>query len=644
MTYRFGPFRADRTTYRVFKGDQAIELTPKLLDLLFYLLERPATLVTKETLLDALWPGANVTDNALAQAISELRDALGDEPSTSVFIKTIARRGYRFVAEVRAGTDAPAVDAAPTERAAAPATFGAGGLPAIAVLDFANVTGDAEVAWLAAGIPETVTSDLASLDHFRVIDRWRVVQAARTTTGSAREIAAELGAQFIVTGSYQRSGTALRITARIVDVTAGEAVADAKVDGPIHDVFRLQDSIVSSFARELGVTLPVSPNRLGVRETSSLDAYRAYTEGLLKTESLDTELVNASIADFKRAIELDPRYAIAYTGLANAELVAYETTRLAPAQNRRALDSGIEHARQALRLDDRLAEAHGTLSFLLSSAGKFDEARAAAQRATALEPENWRHQYRLGHASWGEERLRALERAVALYPQFAFAPLEMAMVHIARGRLDLAENLVQRGVFEQDRLGRAGDRFPAAGFHWFLGLLQAARGDDETALAEFDRELANVSRTRLYGPEYAASALVARGQVQLRGGRLEQAIASFTTAHDYIEDFAAAHVGLATALARTGDAAAGHAARQHMRASIETLESSDRLQEAWVMRACDAAAHEGAGPALAWLDRLLQAGPPSYWGWTIPIEPMLQTLRNDAEYVRILTMLAARAK
>src|SRR6188472_4331461 len=100
MSYHFGPFVADRASYRLLKNGVAIELTPKLLDLLFYLLERPATLVTKEALLDGVWPDANVTDNALAQAISELRDALGDVPSAPTYIRTVARRGYRFVATV----------------------------------------------------------------------------------------------------------------------------------------------------------------------------------------------------------------------------------------------------------------------------------------------------------------------------------------------------------------------------------------------------------------------------------------------------------------------------------------------------------------------------------------------------------------
>src|SRR6185295_15712420 len=120
MQYSFGPFRADREAYRAWNGPHALELTPKLLGLLFYLLDRPATLVTKEELLDGVWPNANVTDNALAQAVSELREAIGDSAAAPTYIRTVARRGYRFVATVdRVAAQTPpraeaaAVDGAP---------------------------------------------------------------------------------------------------------------------------------------------------------------------------------------------------------------------------------------------------------------------------------------------------------------------------------------------------------------------------------------------------------------------------------------------------------------------------------------------------------------------------------------------------
>src|SRR5438445_5315565 len=152
-SYRFGPFVADRTGYRVLRDGDPLDLTPKLLDLLFHLLDHSAALVTKEALLESLWPDANVTDNALAQAMSELRQALGDDPGAPQFIKTVARRGYRFIAPVTR------VDAMETARARTPAPDTDADVPTIAVMDFANVTGDADSAWLAAGIAETVTGD-----------------------------------------------------------------------------------------------------------------------------------------------------------------------------------------------------------------------------------------------------------------------------------------------------------------------------------------------------------------------------------------------------------------------------------------------------------------------------------------------------
>src|SRR6185436_4145790 len=109
-TFRFGPFFVDGGLYRVQRGDETVELTPKLLDLLIHLLEHAGSLVTKEDLLNALWPDANVTENALAQAVSELRQAIGDDAASPTFIKTVARRGYRFIAPVTRGEPQPATE------------------------------------------------------------------------------------------------------------------------------------------------------------------------------------------------------------------------------------------------------------------------------------------------------------------------------------------------------------------------------------------------------------------------------------------------------------------------------------------------------------------------------------------------------
>ena len=635
MTYRFGPFTADRAGYRVRRGAEALDLTPKLLDLLFHFLERPARLVTKEELLDAVWPGANVTDNALAQAVSELRGALGDDRASPTYIRTVARRGYRFIAPVDArGEEAPAARREPSP---------ADGPRAIAVLDYANVTGAADVAWLSAGIAETVTSDLAALDHFRVVDRWRVVQAARQTGGALPDVATALGVPLVVAGSFQYSGHQLRITTRIVDVALGEAVAEAKVDGALVDIFSLQDGIVPLLARELRWPA-ASRGRRRAAETSNLEAYRAYTEGWLKIETLDTGLVPNAIADFERAIALDARYAMAYTGLATAEFEAYEMTRLAAEPDMRALASAIEHAQHAIRLDDRLAEAYATLSLLLSSSGRLPEARAAALEAVGLEPDNWRHQYRLGHASWGGARLRAFDRALALYPDFAYARLEAAMVHVAQGRFDRAEALVQEGVAVQDRQAGAGDRFPAIGFHWLLGTLLAARGRVDEACVEFDRELGQSHSRRLYGPEYAAAALVARGHAALDLGNAARAAASFRGALDHVQGYARAWLGLTVALRALGDAGGERTAHDQLDSAMAALVRTDRTHEALLINACVALQRDGPAAAIARLEELVGLEPPSVGGWTLPVEPLLRPIQAHPEFRAVLRRLADRAR
>src|SRR5512145_2339832 len=133
--YRFGPFFLDGASYRLVRDGEIIPISPKIIDLLLYLAARPSTLVSKDELFRALWPDVAVTDNALTQAVSELRQALGDDPSNPTYIQTVARRGYRFIAAV----DAQAPAAAAAGPVSAPAAERA---PAIAVLEFTNLSGD----------------------------------------------------------------------------------------------------------------------------------------------------------------------------------------------------------------------------------------------------------------------------------------------------------------------------------------------------------------------------------------------------------------------------------------------------------------------------------------------------------------------
>jgi adenylate cyclase len=637
-SYQFGPFYVDRTGYRVVRGDAAVDITPKLLDLLFHLLDHAGELVTKEQLLDALWPDANVTDNALTQAVSELREALGDEPAAPQYIKTVARRGYRFIAPI-IRVDASAAIAS----AIAPAAAARGGDRSIAVLDFVNVTGEADSAWLAAGIAETVTSDLRSTGHFRVVDRGRVIDAVRRSGGSLHEVAAALGTTFAVVGSYQRHGERIRITARIVNVQTGEAVADAKVDGPLSDIFELQDQVVTQFSHALRLATKTRSPAATARETPSLEAYRAYTEAWLHVETLDLREIPLAIADFERAIAIDRRYALAFTGLASAQLAAYEATRSENVPAAGLLRDAIGHARRAVALDESLAEAHATLGFVLVSAWQTIDAADAARRAVALEPTNWRHFFRLGHASWGAERLQAAHETLSLYPDFAFAYFQMAMVDVARGHLRDAETVLRQGAAVQDRQVARGDRYPALGLHWLLGLVRFAQGDLDEALSELDCENERADPHRLYGREYKMNVAHVRGACLLHAGRAGEAVGCFTRALELYPDHGPSCVGLALALRASGSHERADAIDRRLPAILDELRAARPIEAALVEAQVLAAAGQ-ADAAGAALCTLLESAPPGFAGWSVPIDPLLVQLHDTPRFARACGRLAERAR
>ena len=633
-SYKFGPFLVDGGAYRLMKGGENVPLSPKIIDLLLFLAARPSVLVSKDELFNALWPDVAVTDNALTQAISELRQALGDDAANPKYVQTVARRGYRFISPVEPVMPQPA--------ATVPASDAPPPLPMLAVLDFENVSGDGALSWLSSGIAETVTNDLR-VAMPRIIDRVRVMEAV---TQSGRELSAlrrVLGIDRAVVGSFQRAGERLRITARIIDVASGECLADAKADGPLDQVFDLQDRIVSQFTDALGAGKPGPAERRHYRETSSLEAYQAFTEGRVRLESLDAGLVPGAIADFERAVALDARYAAAHVGLGNARFWQYEMSRARNQPDGALLARAIDHVRRAIELERDLAEAHATLAFLLVSAGRSGEALASARRAVALEPGYWGNQFRLAHAAWGDERLQALARVMELYPDFPFAHFEAAMVHIARSMLDRAESTLREGTIVQDRQANLKQRYPAKGLHWLLGMVRLSRGDAAEALLEFDREIAS-GPGQLYAPEFSMNAHDGAGFAHLLTGDPGSAVRRFRRALELFPDHARSLVGLGAALAADGERAGADSAFARAAVAIESLRRGGRGGEATLVEAFHHAVRGKAGDAIAALQRLLEKAEWSFAGWTIPVEPLLDSLKGTPAFHAVLLRLGDRAR
>jgi len=633
VTYRFGTFQLDTAAYQLTEGGRVLAVPPKVIDLLALLASQPTVLVTKDAILARLWPDVAVTDNAITQVVSELREALNDDASSPKFVQTVPRRGYRFIAEVeqRAGSASAApVMLAETKKRRT-----------IAVSDFQNVNEDPDVAWLGVGIAETLSNDLRALRDLSVIDRAGLSPAARH---GGLDAARSASLDWMVVGGFQRAGERVRITARVLDVHSGEAIAQAKADGPVVDAFTVQDSLVRQLLTDLRVPISAAADaRIGTRETSSFEAYRALTEGRLKLESLDLSLVPEAIRDLDRALTLDPRYALAYAGLADARFWLYEASRRRNKPDHDELRLAIGHARRAVELDAGLGDAHASLALFLMAAGESQDAVEAGRRAVALEPYNWRHRFRLGVAAWGSERLTCLAEVQRHYPEFAHAYFSAAMVHVARGALREAAAVLELGLSREDT-GRMGvSRYPGSGLHWLLGLTRwAVEGDRAAALEQLTLELASRGN-HLYAAEYAMNAYDGLGFLALEEGRFDEADALFGRALAAYPEHARSLIGRAVAVRAMGDDSTAGALMAQAEQAIQELLSSGRGIDAAMARAYQQVASGKSDAACTTLLAMIEAAPPGTAGWDLPVEPWFAPVRDTPAGRRVVERLAERA-
>jgi tetratricopeptide (TPR) repeat protein len=324
-------------------------------------------------------------------------------------------------------------------------------------------------------------------------------------------------------------------------------------------------------------------------------------------------------------------------------LLQFESTRFTNLPDRALLDKAITAARRACSVDPSLGEGWAVLGYLLNAAGQLSESLAAARRATALEPDNWRHQFRLACSTWGEERLRAVDRTIALMPSFAAARMMSGTVFVARGALARAEQEAASGA-ELQRQGRGGHApMRAAGLHWLRGLVMAARGDPGGALECFEEEAAAASDGHVYGREFAANALVAAGFVLFTREDPDRAADMFTRALSETPSHARATLGLAAAtIHRTADPAVEEALAP-VRRVLDELGRGGRRHEAALVQAGELIVRGQVGGAEALLNALLEESPPGPAGWIIPVDPMLTAIRFSPGRAGIMAKLAARA-
>jgi tetratricopeptide (TPR) repeat protein len=297
-----------------------------------------------------------------------------------------------------------------------------------------------------------------------------------------------------VSGAYQRIGERIRITAQLVEVLNGRLLRTVKIDGQVSDIFELQDRIVFDLSRSLNVKLgKAEADAIERDETTSVEAFEAYSRGVLNLRSAGRDAIDRAIALFERAVQLDPRYAAAWAALGGAFTLKGGFLGMPQLQ-----DKAIEPLRRALELKPTLASAHVWLGGALASRGKLEEGIASLRRAVEIEPDNADAHQALARAYWlGKgmvpEGIAELRTALAFNPEAGYTHLQLSMLEALSGNLDAAETSARHAIELQERAMSGTEGLLIVGAHARLGYVHYLRGDYDAAYAEFRRELEYVS-------------------------------------------------------------------------------------------------------------------------------------------------------
>src|SRR5215831_13025231 len=422
-TRSFGDFTLDLRRARLLRADQEVKLRPKPFDVLKYLVENPGRVVTKEELLQAVWPDSFVTDDSLVQCLRDVRRALDDDIQR--YIKTVPRRGYIFDAEVTEH-GSTTQSAAGVEKAKGPRlvtegenelaeqSSGAAEAPGklllragwsgfrgnhkvqaitlslvvllvifsynlissrrssktdqtatgpkvrtIAVLPFRPLNADASDEYLGLGMADTLITRLSALRQF-VVRPTSAIQRYNSPNQDWQAAGREQMVDAVLEGSIQRSGDKVRVTVRLLNVQDGSPLWAYKCDEYCENIFAMQDIISEEVASKLAIRLTGEERaRLAKRYTDNTKAYQLYVKGVFFRNQMTEEGLRKSIECFQQAIEIDPGYALAYAG----EACSYHPLAYEgyiPVKESETM--GRTLALKALELDDTLAEAHAALA------------------------------------------------------------------------------------------------------------------------------------------------------------------------------------------------------------------------------------------------------------------------------------------
>lgn len=501
MKYRFSDFEIDLNQQELRREGVSVHIEPQVFDVIVHLVRNRDRVVSKDELIDAVWNGRVISEAAFSSRINGARRVLGDNGTDQLFIRTLHRRGFRFVADVQAveASDADAIRLVPEHPAAASDVLArpsistdvshlddvvseavkveANSRPSIAVLPFTNMSNDPENDYFSYGLTEDIIRLLAR-------NRWLSVISRHSTIGfqgrviDARDVGATLGVNYVMSGSVRKSRDTVRITAELTRAADGTQLWSDKYELHLENIFDIQEEMARQIAATIEPELSKEEQQLAARKApESLDAWDCYQRGLWNLWRFTTPGFDSAETYFQRAIAADPDFARGHgaLGYVNIQRSLYDDPKDRPAR----LETALRQARFAVSLDELDCFCHCALGRALCLTHQNDEALAAIDQSLELNPSFAQGYFAQGfNLLWHGREIEAetlLDRATMLSPRdshlWSFHHVR-SWTHFSLGEYDIAVEFARRAIRQPNAtyrafatlaasLGRLGDKAQA---------------------------------------------------------------------------------------------------------------------------------------------------------------------------------------
>ena len=478
MVFQFEDFLLDPERRELRRAGVLVAVEPQVFDLINYLVRNRERVVTKDDLLDAVWNGRVVSESTLTSRINAARRALSDSGDEQRLIRTIARKGLRFVGAVDAA-EAPAIVSEAGE--ISPSALPLPDRPAIAVLPFANMSGEPDQEYFSDGISEDIMTALSKLRWFFVIAR----NSSFIYKGKAvhlKQIAEELGVRYVVDGSVRKGGDRVRITAQLNDVATGSHLWAERYDRDLADVFAVQDEITESIVAAIEPQLYAAENfRAQRKPPDSLDAWDLVMRALSHYWRVTRQDNVVAQALLEKAIAIDPNYGQALGVLATSYMF---TAHMGWMDMAAAMPIAERAALAAIRADGRDPWAHHALGHVHLFARRFEDSLAEFEQALGLNPNFALAQgfcgLSLAYGGFWQDADEAARRALRLSPRDPYSAVYSGIAAYAQflgGHYDEAMRLSREALRQ---------RSDFVGAHRVLTTAAGMAGENEVAKAALE--------------------------------------------------------------------------------------------------------------------------------------------------------------